>query len=74
MPGTETDFIDIVVNGKPRRVPSNISVEQLLGHLEINPSRVAVERNLSIVRKPVWGETQVEPGDRFEIVWFVGGG
>jgi len=35
---------------------------------------VAVERNLSIVRKADWNATQITPGDRLEIVWFVGGG
>jgi len=35
---------------------------------------VAVERNLAIARKADWPSTRVEPGDRLEIVWFVGGG
>ena len=47
---------------------------RLLVWLEIDPSRVAVERNLTIARKTDWPATRVEPGDRLEIVWFVGGG
>jgi thiamine biosynthesis protein ThiS len=66
--------IQIVVNGEPREVPQGFNLEQLLRFLEVNPDRVAIERNLEIVRKPEWPATQVLPGDRLEVVWFVGGG
>jgi len=66
--------IQIVVNGEPRDVPQGLNLEQLLGFLEVNPDRVAIERNLEIVRKPEWTGTQVVAGDRLEVVWFVGGG
>lgn len=66
--------IQIVVNGEPRDVPEGFNLEQLLGFLEVNPDRVAIERNLEIVRKPEWAGTQVVAGDRLEVVWFVGGG
>ena len=74
MESAETKTIEIVVNGQPRRVPSGFSLDRLLTWLEIDPSRVAVERNLAIARKADWQATQVVPGDRLEIVWFVGGG
>jgi thiamine biosynthesis protein ThiS len=66
--------IQIVVNGETRDVPQGSNLEQLLGFLEVNPDRVAIERNLEIVRKPEWSGTQILPGDRLEVVWFVGGG
>jgi len=37
-------------------------------------TRVAVERNLSLVRKAEFAETVLSEGDRLEIVTFVGGG
>jgi thiamine biosynthesis protein ThiS len=74
MESAETKTIEVVVNGKPRRVPEGFSLDRLLVWLEIDPSRVAVERNLAIARKTDWPATLVEPGDRLEIVWFVGGG
>jgi thiamine biosynthesis protein ThiS len=35
---------------------------------------VAIERNLEILPRAQWTQTQVQPGDRYEIVHFVGGG
>lgn len=66
--------IDIQLNGEPRRVPSNLTVRQLLTHLEIDPERVAVELNRAIVRKTNWDSTQVPAGAEVEVVQFVGGG
>jgi thiamine biosynthesis protein ThiS len=74
MESAETKTIEIVVNGESRRVPQDLFLDGLIVWLEIDPSRVAVERNLAIARKTDWPATRVEPGDRLEIVWFVGGG
>ena len=74
MESAETKTIEVVVNGEPRRVPPGFSIDRLLVWMEIDPSRVAVERNLVIARKADWPATRIEPGDRLEIVWFVGGG
>jgi sulfur carrier protein len=74
MESAETKTIEVVVNGRPRSVPQGFSLDQLLVWLEIDLSRVAVERNLAIARKADWEATRIEPGDRLEIVWFVGGG
>lgn len=68
------DSIQIVLNGDPRAVPAALTLDKLLLLLEIDPSRVAIERNREIVRKPSWPETVVQPSDQIEIVWFVGGG
>jgi thiamine biosynthesis protein ThiS len=74
MESAETKTIEVVLNGQPRQVPRGLSLDALIAFLEIDPSRVAVERNLAIARKTDWPATLVEPGDRLEIVWFVGGG
>jgi thiamine biosynthesis protein ThiS len=74
MEAADIKLIEVVVNGEPRRVPQGFSLDRLLPWLEVNPSRVAVERNRQIVRRADWVGTVVEPGDQLEIVWFVGGG
>jgi thiamine biosynthesis protein ThiS len=74
MAGAETQAIQIVVNGNPRRVPEGLNVVGLLAFLEIDRERVAVELNGAIVRKPDWESAVIAGGARLEIVWFVGGG
>jgi thiamine biosynthesis protein ThiS len=64
----------IVVNGEDRAAKPGATVTDLLRELELDAGRVAIERNLEILPRPKWFETTVEPGDRYEIVQFVGGG
>ncbi len=66
--------MNVSINGENREVPEGLSVTGLLGHLGIHPGRVAIERNLDILPRTQWEHTRVEPGDRYEIVNFVGGG
>ena len=67
-------LISIVVNGEKREANPGTKVADLLEALGLNAGRVAIERNLEILPRPAWTQTLVEPGDRYEIVQFVGGG
>lgn len=67
-------MIELTVNGETKSVNAGLSVSGLLEELQINGRKVAVERNLEIVPKSLYAETQLESGDRLEIVAFVGGG
>jgi thiamine biosynthesis protein ThiS len=69
----QTTF-SIVVNGENRAAKPGATVIDLLRELGLDSGRVAIERNLEILPRPEWTETKVEPGDRYEIVQFVGGG
>jgi len=66
--------VEIHVNGEQRRVPSGISLVEMVEGLGLDPLRVAVERNLDIVPRSALGQVRVEDGDAYEIVHFVGGG
>ena len=66
--------ISIVVNGEKRETKPGAMVADLLVTLGLDSGRVAIERNLEILPRPAWTETPVQPGDRYEIVQFVGGG
>ena len=66
--------ISIRVNGSHRRVPTGITVADLALELGLEPTKVAVERNLEIVPRSTLAGVTVEDGDDFEIVTFVGGG
>ena len=74
MATTQTELIEIFVNGQPRLVPSGMNLLALLTFLEIEPARVAIELNQAIVRRPAWNETPVNANAALEIVQFVGGG
>jgi thiamine biosynthesis protein ThiS len=75
-PGTAflENSVSIRVNGTHRRVREGISVADLALELGLEPTKVAVERNLEIVPRSTLGDVSVEDGDDFEIVTFVGGG
>jgi len=74
METAETKTIQVVLNGERQSVPLGLTVDRLLTFLDMDPSRVAVELNGAIIRKPDWLSTQVLEGAQIEVVWFVGGG
>ena len=67
-------MVTIQLNGEPCELPAPLTISDLLARLEIDPRRVAVERNFVVVKRDLYGSTQVEAGDQIEIVNFVGGG
>jgi len=64
----------ITLNGEPYDLDSPLSVADLLARLSIDPRRVAVEHNFTILKRQLFADTLVNEGDRIEIVNFVGGG
>lgn len=66
--------IQIHVNGQARSWRSGATVADLLQELDIKTERVAVELNLEILDRTVFGERVLNDGDRLEILGFIGGG
>ena len=66
--------MDIHVNGVLRQVPERLTASELLETLQISPERVAVEINLTILKRAQLSDTVLKEGDQVEIVQFVGGG
>ena len=64
----------ITLNGEPHELPAPVTVDGLLQTLGIDRRRVAVERNLVVVRRAQYASELVDDGDEVEIVNFVGGG
>ena len=56
------------------RSPDQLSLQELLRHLNLSEDRVAIERNREIVKRQRWPSVRVEAGDHLEIVHLVGGG
>ena len=63
----------LMVNGETKEC-APLSVTGLLAELGIDPLRVAVELNRSILPKGDYETTSLKDGDSIEIVHFVGGG
>ena len=68
------DTVSISVNGQHRRVPKGMTIADLALDLGLEPTRVAVERNMEIVPRSTLADVAIEDGDDYEIVHFVGGG
>lgn len=64
----------ITLNGDPFMAEGPLTIAALLERLAIDPRRVAVERNFTIVKRDQYATTEIADGDEIEIVNFVGGG
>ncbi len=69
-----SDQLSLIVNGEPRRIACGASIADLVVSLELDPRKVAVERNGEIAPRSSLGERLLADGDVLEIVHFVGGG
>jgi thiamine biosynthesis protein ThiS len=65
---------EVLVNGQPRQVARGLTVAGLIAELGLGDRRVAVERNREVVPRARHAEVELCPGDRLELVTFVGGG
>ena len=66
--------VTIRLNGDPYEVAGPLTVSDLLARLDIDARRVAVEHNLTVLKRAAYDTTLVQEGDAVEIVNFVGGG
>lgn len=64
----------ILLNGDKHDLPGPLTVSALLERLEIDARRVAVELNLTVVKRALYDSSIVKDGDEVEVVNFVGGG
>lgn len=71
---SEQNIIEVTINGEARQLIAGSTVTDLVSLLELTAGRLAIELNLSIVPRAAWAETQLQAGDKLEIVHFVGGG
>lgn len=68
-------MLHLVINGNPRQFDvQTLTVEALVSTLGLTGKRLAVERNGAIVPRSKFAETQLDAGDKLEIVGAVGGG
>jgi len=67
-------FMKFTLNGESVETSDGATITGLLHDLGIEPGRVAVEVNLSIIKRADYASFHLKDGDTVEIVNFVGGG
>jgi len=68
-----TKTSSLTINGELRRTGA-ATIAELVRELELDPAKVAVEQNGTIVARSTLDTAPLADGDTFEIVHFVGGG
>ncbi|MGK7929840.1 MAG: sulfur carrier protein ThiS [Microcystaceae cyanobacterium] len=69
-----TEAITVQINGKDTQCQPDTNLPQFLDEIGLNPRLIAVEYNGEILHRQFWDSTQLQGGDRLEIVTIVGGG
>ena len=67
-------LMQVIVNGEQRELPEGTTALQMLETLKVQPERVVVELNLTILKRAQLPGAVLKEGDRVEIIHFVGGG
>lgn len=62
------------INGEKRPLNGDHTLCTLLAELAVDPERVVIEYNGAIPAREAWQDIRLQPGDRLEIVRFMGGG
>lgn len=66
--------MQVVTNGKQRKIDDGTTVEALIMALGLFPGSVIVERNGEPVERKRYGDVRLAEGDRLELVRAVAGG
>jgi thiamine biosynthesis protein ThiS len=67
-------LVRLTINGEDRDFEGVRDVAGLVEALGLDARKVAVEVNLEIVPRSLYGQTALKDRDRVEIVHFIGGG
>lgn len=63
----------IQLNGETRRVTA-VNLAGLVSELGLERRMIAIERNLEVVARSRYADTDLAEGDRIELVHMIGGG
>jgi sulfur carrier protein len=69
--------LTLILNGQSRLfadLSAGSALADLIAALELKQDRVALEHNGEIASRTTWQSTEINEGDRIELVHFVGGG
>ena len=66
--------IKIFLNGELLEIESGLSISQLLINFEIDPNKIAIEKDLEIINPQDFNKIILTENSKIEIVHFIGGG
>jgi len=66
--------IKIFLNGELLEIESGLSISQLLINFEIDPKKIAIEKDLEIINPQDFNKIILTENSKIEIVHFIGGG
>jgi len=66
--------MNITINGENKVFSSTLTVSELLSEMGIDSRKIAVERNLHLIKRAEFDSATLNDGDEIEIINFVGGG
>ena len=66
--------IKIFLNGELLEIDSGLSISQLLINFEIDPRKIAIEKDLEIINPQDFNKIILTENSKIEIVHFIGGG
>lgn len=71
---TPAAHVTVSVNGEPRQILADLTLDQLVTTLTAAPSSVAAALNEDVVPRGQWPDTRLGEGDRVEVLTAVQGG
>ncbi|RZI01740.1 sulfur carrier protein ThiS [Staphylococcus condimenti] len=63
-----------IINGDPFTFNEELSIQNILESLELDPKRVIAEHNQNLIQRDDFKNQIVREDDRLELLEFVGGG
>jgi thiamine biosynthesis protein ThiS len=66
--------VEITLNGKSYELEEEITLQELIYALDVDPKTIAVGYNEDVIPKDKLEQQMVSEGDRIDIVHFVAGG
>ena len=74
MSGPEEGGVTIVINGEPRQVAGEVTLDTAVSMVTSAATGVAAALNGDVIRRAAWESTRLAAGDEVEVVTAVQGG
>lgn len=66
--------MQITLNGQTYILEERTSIASLMNDLQLDPRKIAIEHNLTIIPCSEYKDIYITEGDVLEVVQFIGGG